>query len=104
MVQTRIDEDLYNDVPEGSTRQGGGNSPKAPLPPPPVHLVSIEQLVAMQNRLLQRVEENEEHRVAREQQQQQQQPQQRQHDSYSDFLVTNPLVFTEATDMLEADN
>jgi hypothetical protein len=101
MVHTRTgDFDL--DMPKGSGARRGaaptrtrGPAPEAPPPPPPV---SIEQLLATQNELMPVLTENLVHRGVR---QPHHQPVM---DSYSDFLVTHPVLFTEASDPLEADN
>jgi hypothetical protein len=56
MVRTRATEDAEIDIPEGSVGRGRGRgqAPRGnPPPPPPPHpLVSIEQLLAMQNELM----------------------------------------------------
>jgi hypothetical protein len=94
-VRTRTSEDPILDIPEGSTgREHGrarcGNAP----PPPPRLLISLEQLLAMQNGLMRRLVENDDRRGA-----ECQQPRHQERDSsYSDFLVTHPPVFANATD------
>jgi hypothetical protein len=101
MVRTRTVEELNLDRPEGSAGCGHGQIPRGdapPLPPPPP--VSLEQLLAMQNDLMRRLVENDEHRGA-----ERQQPRHQERDSsYSDFLATHSLVFADATDPLEADS
>jgi hypothetical protein len=101
MVRTRTVEELTLDRPEGSAGRGLGQIPRddAPPPPPPPP-VSLEQLLAMQNDLMRRLVENDEHHGA-----ERQQPRHQERDSsYSDFLTTHPLVFADTTDPLEADN
>jgi hypothetical protein len=106
MVRTRTgDFDL--DVPEGSGARHGaaptepcGAAPEAkpPLPPPPPPM-SIEQLLATQNKLMCVLTGNLMPRGGR-------QPHHQQvlESSYTDFLMMHPLMFTEASDPLEADN
>jgi hypothetical protein len=54
----------------------------------------------MQNDMMRSLVENDERHGAKRQQ-----PQHQERDSsYSDFLATHPLVFTDATDPLEADS
>jgi hypothetical protein len=73
-----------------------GNAP----PPPPLPPFSLEQLLAMQNNLMRRLVENDEHRGV-----ERKQPQYQERDSsYSDFMAAHPLVFADATDPLEADS
>jgi hypothetical protein len=98
MVHTRTSEDAILDIPEGSIGRGHGQVPHGSAPPPPP--VSLEQLLAIQNDLMRRLVENDEHRGA-----ERQQPRHQERDSsYSDFLATHPPVFADATDPLEADN
>jgi hypothetical protein len=98
MVHTRTSEDAILDIPEGSIRRGRGQVPRGSAPPPPP--VSLEQLLAIQNDLMRRLVENDEHRGA-----ERQQPRHQEKDSpYSDFLATHPPVFADATDPLEADS
>jgi hypothetical protein len=101
MVRTRACEDPILDIPEGFARRGRGQAPRGNAPPPlPRALVSLEQLLAMQNDLMHLIVENETHRVAEHPQ-----PQHQDWDSsYSDFLATHSPVFTDATGPLEADN
>jgi hypothetical protein len=74
----------------------GGNAP----PPPPHPPVSLEQLLTSQNDLMRLRVENEMRRGP-----DCLQPQYQDQDSlYSDFLVTNPPVFTVVMDPLEEDN
>jgi hypothetical protein len=66
-------------------------------PPPPINL---ELLLATQNDVMRRLVENDERRGA-----ERQQPRHQERDSsYSDFLVTHPPVFADATDPLEANS
>jgi hypothetical protein len=76
----------------------GANTP--PLPQAPIFL---DQLLATQNALMQRLVANDERRESREQQQQPCQHQQHEA-TYSNFLATHPHVFTEATDLPVADS
>jgi hypothetical protein len=61
--------------------------------------VSLEQLLASQNDIIQRLVEIGEYQARRLQQHQQ--PQE---SSYLDFLATQPPLFTETTDPLEANH
>jgi hypothetical protein len=101
MVRTRTSEDLILDIPEGSTGRVGGQAPRGnALPPPPLPPFSMEQLLAMQNNLMRRLVENDEHRGV-----ERKQPRYQERDSsYSDFMAAHPLVFADATDPLEADS
>jgi hypothetical protein len=92
MVCTRTVEELNHDSPEGSLGRGRGQVPRGSAPPPPP--VSLEQLLAIQNDLMRRLIENDEHRGA-----ERQQPRHQERDSsYSDFLATHPPVFADAID------
>jgi hypothetical protein len=98
MVRTSTSEDAILDIPEGFVGRGHGQVPRGGAPPPPP--VSLEQLLAMQNDLMRRLVENDEHRGA-----ERQQPRHEERDSsYSDFLATHPPVFANATDPLEVDS
>jgi hypothetical protein len=69
-------------------------------PPPPRPLVSVEQLLATHSDLMMRLVENDERRGS-----ERQQPQHQERDSlYSDFPATDPPVFADVTDSLEADS
>jgi hypothetical protein len=93
LVRTRTSEDAILDIPEGSIGRGCARPP----PPPPI---SLEQLVATHNDLMRRLVENDERRGV-----ERQQPRHQERDSsYSDFMVTHPPVFADATDPLEADS
>jgi hypothetical protein len=96
--------DFILDIPKGSGARRGaaptgphGAAPEPPPPPPPPP-VSIEQLLATQNELKQVLTENLMHRGRC-------QPHHQQvlDSSYTDFLVTHALMFTEAFIPLEAD-
>jgi hypothetical protein len=66
MVHTRTSEDLILDIPEGSVEHGRGKVPRGNSPPPPPRsLVSLEQLLAMQNDLMRRLLENDERHGAK---------------------------------------
>jgi hypothetical protein len=98
MVRTRTSDDSILDIPEGSVGCGRGQVPRGGAPPPPP--ISLEQLLAMQNDLMRRLVENDEHRGAEHQQ-----PRHQEKDSsYSDFLATHPPVFADVTEPLEADS
>jgi hypothetical protein len=101
MVRTRTFEELSLDSSEGSVRCGRGQVPRGSVPrPPPRPPISPEQLLATQNDLMRRLIENDEHRGA-----ERQQPRHQERDSsYSDFLATHPLDFTDAVDPLEEDS
>jgi hypothetical protein len=89
---------LNLDSPKGSAKRGCGPVPRGGAPPPPP--VSLEKLLAMQNDLMRRLVENDEHHGAKRQQ-----PRHQERDSsYSDFLATHPPVFADAIDPLEADS
>jgi hypothetical protein len=65
MVHTRTSEGSILDIPEGSVGHGCGQVPLGGAPPPPPRPpVSLEQLLAMQNDLMRRLVENNEHRGA----------------------------------------
>jgi hypothetical protein len=86
---------------DGSIGRGHGQVPcnNAP-PPPPRPPVSLEQLLATQNDLMRRLDENEKRRGV-----ECQQPRHQERDSsYSDFLATHPPVFADAIDPLEVDS
>jgi hypothetical protein len=101
MVHIRTYEELSLDIPEGYVRRRRGQVPCGGAPPPPPRPpVNLEQLLATRNNLMKRLIENDERRGA-----ERQQPGHQERDSlYSDFLVTHPLVFADATDPLEADS
>jgi hypothetical protein len=101
MVRTRTSEDSILDILEGSVGCGLGQVPRSGAPPPPPRQsVSLEQLLAIQNDLMRRLVEIDEHRGA-----ERQQPRHQERDSsYSDFLATRPPVFADATDPSEADS
>jgi hypothetical protein len=65
MVQTRAAEDATLDILEGSVgrEHGHGQAPHAnPPPPPPCAPISIEDLLATQNKLMRVLVQNEAHR------------------------------------------
>jgi hypothetical protein len=98
--------DFILDVPKGSGAHRGAmptgplgaalEPPPPPLPPPPP--MSIEQLLATQNELMQVLTENLVHRGGHLSHHQYVL------DSYIDFPVTHPPLFTQASDLLEVDN
>jgi hypothetical protein len=59
MVRTRTFEDSILNIPEGSIGRGLGQVPCGGAPSPPT--ISLEQLLAMQNDLMRRLVENNEH-------------------------------------------
>jgi hypothetical protein len=84
MERTRGSMDMFKEFPQNSRRR---QAPR-PLPLP---LIALDQLLATQNALMQRLVANE------------QPHQHHQHEmSYSDFLATHPPMFTEVVDPLEA--
>jgi hypothetical protein len=100
MVRTRTIDDDVLDIPEGSAPRGRGrvqpSHGNAP-PPPPHPPVSLEQLLATQNELIQ-IE-------ARRGAERPQHPQyQDMNTSYSEFLATHPPLFSRGKDLLEADD
>jgi hypothetical protein len=100
MVHTRTSEDAILDIPEGSIGRGHGHVPCGGAPPPsPRPPVSLEQLLATQNDLMRRLDENDEHHGA-----ERQQPQQQERFFVLKFLATHSPVFVDATDPLEADS
>jgi hypothetical protein len=96
MVRTPSGKGVYDDVLESSTRHLGTFHPPVPLPSPSAPLVSLEQLLAPLNVILQRLA------AVNERQSVQSWPhQQPQESSYFDFLATQPLEFAKMTDPLE---
>jgi hypothetical protein len=55
MLQTRSGKGMYDDVPESSTRHRGTFHPPVPPSSPPAHPVSLEQLLAPLNAIVQRL-------------------------------------------------
>jgi hypothetical protein len=99
MVRTRSGKDVYDDVPEFSAHHRGTFNPPVPPSSPPTPPISLEQLLAPLNAIVQKLA------AINERQAGQLQPhQQSQESSYFDFLATQPLEFAEATDPLEANN
>jgi hypothetical protein len=84
MVHTMTSEELVLDIPEGSTRCGRGQAPHGNAPPH--QPVSLEQLLAMQNDLMSKLVDKDDHHSA-----ERPQPRHQERDSlYSDFLATHP--------------
>jgi hypothetical protein len=54
MVRTRLGKSVYDDVPESSTRHRGTFHPPVPPPSPPAQ-VSLKQLLAPLNAIVQRL-------------------------------------------------
>jgi hypothetical protein len=73
--------------------------PHVPPPSRPTPLVSLEKLLASQNAIMQRLAAIDDCKA--EQSQQHHQPQQ---STYFDFLATQPPLFTETTNLLEANH
>jgi hypothetical protein len=99
MVRTRSGKGVYDDIPESSTHRRGAFYPAVPPPSPPTPPVSLEQLLALLNAIVQRLTAIDERQAGHSQQHQQ--PQE---SSYLNFLATHPPVFTETTDPLEANH
>jgi hypothetical protein len=92
------------DILEGSAprARGRGQPPHGNAPPPPPHLmVSLEQLLAMQNELMTLLIQNEVRHGAEHPQHPRYQDM---NTSYSEFLVTHPPLFSGGKDPLEADD
>jgi hypothetical protein len=92
------------DNPKGSVGRGRGhgqvlhaNQP----PPPPRAPISIEELLATQNKLMRVLVLNEANRGEERLQHHRQQDM---NTSYSDFLTTHPLDFSRARDPLDVDD
>jgi hypothetical protein len=98
MLRARSGKDVYDDVPESSTRHRGAFRPPVPPPSPPMPPVSLEQLLAPLNAIVQSLVAIDERQVR------QSQRQHRQESSYFDFVATQPLELTEITDPLEANH
>jgi hypothetical protein len=104
MVRTRAAEDATLNIPEGSVGRGHGRGQVLhanPPPHPPWAPVSIEDLLATQNKLMRVLVPNE---ANRGEECLQHHWQQDMNTSYSNFLATHPLVFSEARDPLDADD
>jgi hypothetical protein len=99
MVRTRSGKGVFDDVPESSTRRRGTFGPPVPLPSPPTPPVSLEQLLAPLNAIVQRLAAIDERQAGHSQQHQQSQE-----SSYLDFLATHPPEFAETTDPLETNH
>jgi hypothetical protein len=99
MVRTRSGKDVYDDVPKFSTHHCGTFHPPIPPSSPPMPPVSLEQLLAPLNAIVQKLAAIDECQAG-----QSQPHQQSQESSYFDFLATQPLKFVEVTDPLEANN
>jgi hypothetical protein len=57
MVRTRSGNGEYDDVPKSPTRHRGAFHPPVPPPSPLTSLVSLKQLLALQNAIMQRLAE-----------------------------------------------
>jgi hypothetical protein len=60
MVRTRSGNGVFDDVPESSTRRRGAFRAPVPPPSPPMPPVSLEQLLALQNAIMQRLSDIDE--------------------------------------------
>jgi hypothetical protein len=104
MVRTRPTEDDVLDIPEGSAPcgRGCGHPSRGNAPPPPSHPpVSLEQLLATQNKLMTLLIQNEARREAERLQHPRYQDM---NTSYLEFLVTHPPLFSGGKDPLEAND
>jgi hypothetical protein len=99
MVRTHPGQGMYDDVPKSSTHHRGTFCPHVPPSSPLTPLVSLEQLLAPLNAIVQRLAAIDERQAV-----QLQLHQQSQESSYFDFLVTQPPEFVETTDPLEANH
>jgi hypothetical protein len=99
MVRTRSGKDVYDDVPEFSTHCRGAFHPPVPPSSPSTPPVSLEQLLAPLNAIVQKLAVIDERQAG-----QSQSHQQSQESSYFDFLATQPPEFAEPMDPLEANN
>jgi hypothetical protein len=99
MVRTRSGKDMYDDVSESSTRHHGTFHPPVPPPSPPTPPVSVEQLLALLNSIVQRLVAIDELLAV-----QSQPHQQHQESSYFNFLATQPPEIAETTNPLEANH
>jgi hypothetical protein len=99
MVRTRSGQGVYDEVLESPTHHRGTFHPPVPPPSPPVPPVSLEQLLAPLNAIMQRLAAIDEWQAV-----QSQPRQQHQESSYFDFLATQPPEFAEMTDLLEANH
>jgi hypothetical protein len=57
MVCTHLGKDVFDDVPESSTRHRGAFRPPVPPPSPPMPPASLEQLLTLLNAIMQRLVE-----------------------------------------------
>jgi hypothetical protein len=90
---------VYDDVPEFSTRRHRAFHPPLPPPCPPTPPVSLEQLLAPLNAIVQKLAAIDERQVG-----QSHPHQQSKESSYFDFLATQPPEFAEVTDPMEANS
>jgi hypothetical protein len=93
MVRTRSGKGVYDDVPKSSTRRRRAFRPPVPPPSPLIPPVSLKQLLASQNAIMQRLAKIGECQAGRSQQHQDY--------SYLDFWAIQPPMFTEMMDPLE---
>jgi hypothetical protein len=99
MARTRSGKGVYDDVLESSTHRRGAFHPPVPPPTPPMPPVSLEQLLAPLNAIVQMLAAIDGRQAG-----QSQPHQQSQESSYVDFIATQPLEFAKATDLLEVNN
>jgi hypothetical protein len=99
MVRTRSGKDVYDGVPEFSTRRRGTFHPHVPPSSPLTPPVSLEQPLSPLNAIVQKLAAVDECQAG------QSQPYQpSQESSYFEFLAIQPSEFAEVTDSLEASN
>ena len=82
----------------GGRGRGRGHGRGAPMNPPPPPPVTMEQLMGMQAQLMQAMMQRLDNEPAREP------PPVQVRDKREEFMKGCPLVFTHASDPLEADN
>jgi hypothetical protein len=98
-VWTRLGKDEYDEVPESTNSHRGAFHLPVPPPSPLTLPVSLEQLLASQNAIMQRLVESIERQAG-----QSQQSQQPQESSYFNFFATQPPKFSETTNPLAANH
>jgi hypothetical protein len=99
MVRTCSGKDVYDDVPKFSTHHRRTLHPPVPPSSPPTPPVSLEQLLAPLNAIVQKLAAIDERQAG-----QSQPHQQSQESSYFDFLAKQPPEFAEVTGLLEGNN
>jgi hypothetical protein len=99
MVRTHSSKGMFDDFPESSTCHRGTFRSPVPPPSPLTPPVSLEQLLAPLNVIVQRLAAIDKCQAGRSEQHQQ--PPE---SSYLDFLATHPPEFTEMIDLLESNH